>query len=68
MNEMNWILKLLLKAMCKHNQHVYRKPGHSWFDSYAYQDGYHVLVYHLSPTEPTAHEIAMDDNCNLLEE
>ena len=62
--------KLLLMANAAKvaGHRVYPIHGKTWEDCYCHDSGFHVLVYHLTETEKTAHEIAMDDNYNIVKE
>lgn len=60
--------RLIEETYKRHNvEHVYPVPGHCYSDCYAHEDGFHILVYHLSQEEKTAHEIACDDNGVFLD-
>lgn len=69
------IIKLVRAAKERHGGHgvhIYPLHGRSWHDSHEYcaSDGWHILQYHLSKTEKTAHAIAYNvlTNKYLVEE
>jgi hypothetical protein len=67
---MKMIDRLMQEAVKRHVvANIYRPSNReTWEDCYSFDGEFHVLVYHLSPSEKSAHSIAIDIYGKVLED